>query len=387
MTIPRSAEKRLKYLARTFRAVAVIGPRQSGKTTLCKIAFPSKPYISLENPSTLLFAQTDPEGFLYQYPKGAIIDEAQRMPQLFSYLQQKLDETKSRGLFILTGSNNFLMQQNITQSLAGRIGYLTLLPFSLIEIQSNPLLKKNWQENAYRGFYPEIVIKKIKPDVWYAAYTKTYIERDVRQIKNIENLSLFTKFVQLCAGRAAQIININSLANDCGIDNKTAQSWLGILESSFIIFQLKPYYENFNKQITKSAKLYFYDTGLLCHLLHITNGKEILNSIYKGPIFENLVISEKIKQRENNGLNTDFFFWRDKTGNEVDLITDYHKTISIAEIKSAETINPSFWKTLNYFEALAGKPLLKEIYYGGKEPQKRSNNLAIYGWQNLYTST
>lgn len=383
MPITREAEKRLKYLARTFRAVAVIGPRQSGKTTLCKMVFPQKPYVSLENPTVLQFAQTDPEGFLANYPKGAIIDEAQRMPQLFSYLQQQLDETKSRGLFILTGSNNFLMQQNITQSLAGRIGYLTLLPFSIAEMKVNKLLKSQWYENAFRGFYPEILIRRIKPDVWYAAYTKTYIERDVRQIKNIENLSLFTKFIHLCAGRAAQIININSLANDCGIDNKTAQSWLGILESSFITYQLKPYFNNFNKQITKSSKLYFHDTGLLCHLLHISNGKELLNSLYKGPVFENFIISEKIKQKENAGINRDFFFWRDKTGNEVDLITDNHKSITIAEIKSGETINTSFWKTLYYFETLFGKPLEKELYYGGKEAQKRTGKLQIIGWQYL----
>jgi predicted AAA+ superfamily ATPase len=383
MLVTREAGKRLKYLARTFRAVAVIGPRQSGKTTLCRMVFPKKPYVSLENPTILQFAQTDPEGFLAQYPKGAIIDEAQRMPQLFSYLQQLLDDTKSRGLFILTGSNNFLMQQNITQSLAGRIGYLTLLPLSIKEMNANKLLKSQWQENAFRGFYPELLLKKIKPDVWYGAYTKTYIERDVRQIKNIENLSLFTKFIHLCAGRAAQLLNINSLANDCGIDNKTAQSWLGILESSFITYQLKPYFKNFNKQISKSAKLYFYDTGLLCYLLHISTGKELLNSLYKGPVFENFILSEKIKQKENTGLSKDFFFWRDKTGNEVDLVTDNHKSITIAEIKSAETINPSFWKTLYYFETLFGKPLEKQLYYGGKENQKRTGKLQITGWQYI----
>ncbi|HRE64543.1 MAG TPA: ATP-binding protein [Ferruginibacter sp.] len=384
MVVTRQAEKRLKYLARTFRAVAVIGPRQSGKTTLCKMAFPKKPYVSLENPTTLQFAQTDPVGFLAQYPKGAVIDEAQRMPQLFSYLQQLLDETKNPGLFILTGSNNFLIQQNITQSLAGRIGYLTLLPFSIAELSANKLLKTRWPENVVRGFYPEIIVKKIKPDVWYNAYSKTYIERDVRQLKNIANLSLFTKFIYLCAGRAAQILNINSLANDCGIDNKTAQSWLGILESSFVVFQLKPYFKNFNKQISKSSKLYFYDTGLLCYLLHISNGKELAGSMYKGPVFENFIICEKIKQKENTGHTHDFYYWRDKTGNEVDLITDNHKTISIAEIKSAETINPSFWKTLLYFETLFGKPLEKCVYYGGEESQKRSKNLSITGWQNLH---
>jgi predicted AAA+ superfamily ATPase len=383
MSIARDAVKRLIKLSGMFRAVAVIGPRQSGKTTLCKMVFPNKPYVSLENPTVLQFAQTDPQGFLAQYPKGAIIDEAQRMPRLFSYLQQILDETKSRGLFILTGSNNFLMQQNITQSLAGRIGYITLLPFSLSELQKGKLLKANWYTHAYKGFYPEVNVKKLQPKEWYAAYTKTYIERDVRQIKNIDNLALFTKFVHLCAGRASQILNVNTLANDCGIDNKTVNSWLGILESSFIIYKLKPYYRNYNKQITKSAKLYFYDTGLLCYLLHITKDKELQNNMYKGAVFENFIITEKLKEKENAGLTTELFFWRDKTGNEVDLITDNHKQISIAEIKAAETINPFFWKTLLYFEQLHGKELAKFIYYGGNDHQKRTENLNIMGWNKI----
>jgi predicted AAA+ superfamily ATPase len=383
MSIPRDAAERLKKLAKMFRAVAVIGPRQSGKTTLCKMVFPHKPYISLENPTVLQFAQTDPQGFLAQYPKGAIIDEAQRMPELFSYLQQILDETKSRGLFILTGSNNFLMQQNITQSLAGRIGYITLLPFSINELQKATLLKANWYTNAYKGFYPEVNVKKVSTHEWYAAYTKTYIERDVRQIKNIDNLTLFTRFLNLCAGRAAQIINVNALANDCGIDNKTVNSWLGILESSFIIHMLKPYYKNYNKQITKSAKLYFYDTGLLCYLLRIANAAELQNSMHKGAVFENFIIAEKIKEKENSGHTANLYFWRDKTGNEVDLIVDNHKNITIAEIKAAETINTSFWKTLLYFEKLHEKELCKYVFYGGNEQQKRSGNLNIAGWKYI----
>ena len=229
MKLIRQAAKQLQYLASSFRAVAVIGPRQSGKTTLCRMVFPNKPYISLENPVSLQFAREDPEAFLAQYPGGAIIDEAQRFPEIFSYLQQLLDETKKRGLFILTGSNNFLMQQNITQTLAGRIGYLTLLPFSLQEMkQKKGLIKARWTTHAVTGFYPEVVTGKLKQEEWYPAYIKTYIERDVRQIKNIDNLSLFTRFLHLCAGRAGQLLNMNALANDCGIDNKTAASWLAL---------------------------------------------------------------------------------------------------------------------------------------------------------------
>lgn len=378
--IQRIAEKKLITLSKTFRAVAVTGPRQSGKTTLCRSVFNKKPYISMENPSVLQFATTDPQGFLAQYPKGAIIDEAQRQPELFSYLQQILDQSQARGQFILTGSNNFLLQQSISQSLAGRIGYLTLLPLSLQEITQAKKIQANWYTNAWRGFYPEIISKRIKPELWYESYIKTYIERDVRLLKNIGNLSLFTRFIQLCAGRAAQILNVNSIANDCGIDNKTASSWLGVLESSYIIFFLKPFYNNYNKQITKSPKMYFYDTGLLCHLLRMGNSTGLKQSMYKGPVFENFIVADKIKQKENLGLATEHYFWRDKTGNEIDLIEENNRSLRIIELKSGETINPSFWKTLYFFEKLHGKPLEKQAIYGGKEEQIRSDGLSIKSW-------
>jgi predicted AAA+ superfamily ATPase len=295
-----------------------------------------------------------------------------------------LDETKKRGLFILTGSNNFLMQQTITQTLAGRIGYLTLLPFSLQEMkQKKGLIKARWTTHAVSGFYPEVVTGKLKQEEWYPAYIKTYIERDVRQIKNIENLSLFTRFLHLCAGRAGQLLNMNALANDCGIDNKTVASWLGIMESSFIIHLLKPYHKNFNKQITKSPKLYFYDTGLLCQLLRIDTPAMLTDSMYKGPVFENFIINERIKEVYNQGLKTDFYFWRDKTGNEVDLLSVNAGKTTIAEIKAAETLHSSFWKTLLYFEKLSKEELNKVVYFGGKESQQRSNRLKIISWQAL----
>jgi uncharacterized protein len=383
MSIQRLAHKHLLVMAKTFRSVAVIGPRQSGKTTLCKMAFPKKPYISLENPTNLQYAKQDPEGFLKQFKNGAIIDEVQRMPELFSYLQQILDETKKQGLFILTGSNNFLVQENITQTLAGRIGYMNLLPFTFSEIEEAKKLYTNWHKNAYIGSYPEVIVKKLKPSIWYAAYVKTYIERDVRQIKNIDNLILFLKFVQLCAGRCGQIINVNNLANDCGIDNKTAQSWLSVLESSFIIFFLKPHGNNFNKQIIKSPKLYFYDTGLLCNLLNIPDDKAILTSSFKGTLFENYIIAEKQKQIYHLAKPEKLFYWRDKTGNEIDLIEDNGKKILITEIKAGETIQPDFWKTLLYYEKLSGKLLDKRVIYGGNTVQQRSNRLNIIGWRDI----
>lgn len=383
MSIQRQAHKHLLLLAKTFRAVAVIGPRQSGKTTLCRMAFPKKPYITLENPTTLQYAKEDPEGFLAQFANGAIIDEAQRMPELFSYLQQILDETKKQGLFILTGSNNFLMQENITQTLAGRIGYLNLLPFSFFETSIVTTLFSKWQKNVVRGFYPEVLTKKLKPTLWYNSYIKTYIERDVRQLRNIDNLNLFLRFIQLCAGRAGQIINMNNLANDCGVDNKTVQSWLSVLESSFIIFFLKPHFANYNKQIIKTPKLYFYDTGLLCSLLNLTDDNTITNSLFKGALFENFIIAEKQKQVHHLNTGEQLYYWRDKTGNEIDLLIEHRKKIKLVEIKAGETVQSDFWKTLLYYEKLNGSILDKMVVYGGKDKQLRSNKLSIVNWQEI----
>jgi predicted AAA+ superfamily ATPase len=249
--------------------------------------------------------------------------------------------------------------------------------------QKKGLIKSRWTTHAVSGFYPEVVTGKLSYEEWYPAYIKTYIERDVRQIKNIDNLSLFTKFLHLCAGRAGQVLNMHALANDCGIDNKTVASWLGILESSFVIHLLKPYYKNFNKQITKSPKLYFSDTGLLCQLLRIDTPAMLAGSMYKGPVFENFIINELIKETYNKGAKTEFYFWRDKTGNEVDLLLVRAGKITVAEIKAAETVIPAFWKSLQYFEQLSKQDLNKIVYFGGRVNQERSNRLKIINWQAL----
>ena len=353
--IKRTGEARLIKLAKTFRSVAVIGPRQSGKTTLCRSVFPQKHYVSLENPDTLEFAKGDPRGFLSQYTTGVILDEIQKAPHLFSYLQQVLDETKKKGLFILTGSNNFLLQENITQTLAGRIAYLQLLPLSLQELKESKKLKAGYSWHILHGGYPEVVAKKIDPADWYPGYLNTYAERDVRQLKNISNLSQFTKLLRLCAGRTGQILNMTSLANDCGIDQKTVTSWLGILQSSFIIYLLKPYHSNFNKRIIKSPKLYFYDTGVACSLLGITNAKQIATHAAKGSLFENMIISELLKERLNKGLQDNLYYWRDKTGNEVDVVIDNAGKLTAMELKAGETIAPDFFKGLNYFSCSGGR--------------------------------
>ena len=381
--ITRSAEARLIKLAKTFRSVAVVGPRQSGKTTLCRTLFPEKSYVSLENPDTFEYATTDPRGFLSQHKNGAILDEIQRAPLLFSYLQQVLDETKKKGLFILTGSNNFLLQSTISQTLSGRVAYLPLLPLSLQELKDGKRNKADYHWHILNGGYPEVIAKKINPADWYAGYISTYVERDVRQLKNISNLSLFIKLLRLCAGRTGQILNLTSLSNDCGIDQKTVAAWLSVLQSSYIIYLLKPYHNNFNKRVIKTPKLYFYDTGIASSLLGITHTKQIATHTAKGPLFENLIVSEMLKERFNVGASDNLYYWRDKTGNEVDLLIDNAGKLTAIELKAGETISTDFFKGLNYFSALSKKPVQPCLIYGGRQEQKRSNGIEVKPWDKL----
>ena len=381
--IKRTAEVRLRKLAKTFRSVAVIGPRQSGKTTLCRKVFPQKPYVSLESPDTLEFAKADPRGFLSQYKNGAILDEIQKAPHLFSYLQQVLDETKKKGLFILTGSNNFLLQENITQTLPGRIAYLQLLPLSLKELRDSKKIKADYGWHILTGGYPEVIAKKINPADWYADYLNTYVERDVRQLKNISNLSQFIKLLRLCAGRTGQLLNLTSLSNDCGIDQKTVAAWLSVLQSSFIIYLLKPYHNNFNKRIIKTSKLYFYDTGVACSLLGITNARHISTHAAKGSLFENMILSELLKERLNAGAADNLYYWRDKTGNEVDILSDKAGRLTAMELKAGETVSSDFFKGLEYFSSLNTKAIVKLLVYGGNQEQKRSNGIIVQPWNKL----
>jgi len=381
--IIRQATERLVHLSKTFRSVAVVGPRQSGKTTLCRTVFPKKLYVSLENPDVLEFATTDPRGFLSQYnhENGAILDEIQKAPHLFSYLQQILDETKTKGLFILTGSNNFLLQENITQTLSGRIAYLQLLPLSLEELKSNNILKNEYAWHIINGGYPEVIAEDINPTDWYPNYISTYVERDVRQLKNINNLSLFTKLLRMCAGRTGQILNMTSMANDCGIDQKTVAAWLSILQSSYIIYLLKPYYNNFNKRIMKTPKLYFYDTGVACSLLGIKSAEQIAIHAAKGALFENLIVGELLKERFNAGENDNLFYWRDKTGNEVDVIAENEGKLTAIELKAGETISSDYFKGLEYLSKVSSVVIEKMIVYGGNQTQNRSNGILIKTWK------
>ncbi len=378
--INREAEKELKTLSAQFKAVALVGPRQSGKTTLARHVFSNKPYVSLENPDSRRFAIDDPRGFLSQYPTGAVIDEAQRAPEIFSYLQQIIDEDSTPGKFIITGSNNFLLQENISQSLAGRIAYIYLLPFSISELPSR--FRSDLNELIFKGFYPPIYDQPVEAYKWHSNYVRTYIERDVRQIKNITNLNLFERFVKLCAGRIGQLLNMNSLAIEVGVDNKTIASWIGILESSFILFRLQPHYKNFNKRVVKMPKLYFYDTGLACYFLGINSPNQLKNHPLSGSLFENFIIGELVKKIYNQGKNQNLYFWRDNTGHEVDIIIDRTDGLFPIEIKSGKTITPDYVKGIHFWQKISNTNQGMVIYSGGIK-QKQSNGIEILSWEDL----
>ncbi len=381
--IPRIATQKLQQLASMFRAVAVIGPRQSGKTTLVRSLFHDKPYVSLEDPDTRQYALEDPRGFLANYPEGAILDEVQRTPDLFSYLQGILDERNRMGEFILTGSNNFLLQQNITQSLAGRVAYLQLLPFALQELYNRNAPELDRQDTVLlQGCYPPLHKYAIPPMDWFPNYLRTYIERDVRQIKNVTDLIVFERFIRLLAGRSGQELNITPLAVEVGVDIKTIQSWIGILESSFIVFLLRPHFKNFNKTVVKRPKIYFYDTGLVCSLLGITQEKQLETHPLRGSIFETLVVSELVKKRTNNGREINLYYWRDKTGREVDIVIDNVDHLTPVEIKSGKTIHTEFFKNLTYWMGLSDTKS-GFVIYGGDQNQSRSNGIQVNSWRDL----
>jgi len=378
--IDRDSSKLLKEIASSFKAIAITGPRQSGKTTLTKTFFLEKPYVTLENPTDRNLALADPVSFLSSFPHGAILDEVQKAPELFSYLQGILDDNNEKGKFILTGSNNFLLLESISQSLAGRVGYLDLLPFSIHESGICPQPPITVEEAIFLGGYPSVVHDRVKPETWFASYVRTYVERDVRLVKNISDLATFQRFLYLCAGRIGQQINLTNLANDTGVDHKTIQSWLGVLQASYIVYTLPPFYKNFNKRLTKTAKLYFYDTGLACYLLGIKNASELSNHGYRGPLFENFVISELLKNRYNKGQRSNLFYWRDSSGNEIDVLVDNGAKQVPMEIKSAATLNLDFFKGLNYWEKLTGQTG-GQLIYTGEEKQHKS--FSVYNWKNI----
>ncbi|MBN8651650.1 MAG: ATP-binding protein [Cytophagales bacterium] len=333
--------------ARQFRAVCIVGPRQSGKTTLSQLVFGEKPYFNFEDPDVEAEAQQTKK-FLQSLKDGAVLDEVQRVPAMFRYLQGRLDASSKRGQFILTGSNNFLLQEQIAQSLAGRVGYLELLPLSYAELKeakmSAPVVN-----HIFTGGYPEIWQQQLSPTKWMAAYFQTYVQRDVRLLRNITNLPAFSRFVRLCAGYAGQIINKDALAKATGVDAKTVQAWLGLLESSYIIYLLQPYHNNLNKRIVKSPKLYFCDTGLLCYLLGFTSQRAMVSSDKYGALFENWVITEIRKNRFNKGIAGGMYYFRDSAGNEVDLILEKDDRTIAIEVKSGKQFKQDMIAGVRYW--------------------------------------
>lgn len=371
--IDRTIEPVFKNLVTKYPVVTITGPRQSGKTTLCRKVFPQLPYENLEIPDVRQYAVDDPRGFLNRYSKGVILDEIQRAPNLLSYIQGIVDERHHTGQFILTGSQQFEVLNRISQSLAGRTALLKLLPFSLAEIhvENTPL---SVDRLILSGFYPRIHDQHLNPTQALGDYLATYVERDVRQLAAIKDLSLFEKFVKLCAGRVGQILNLQSLANDVGISHTTARSWISILEAGFIVFLLPPWFRNISKRLIKSPKLYFCDVGLASYLLGLENERHVSRDPLRGHLFENIAVIEAIKYRFNRGLRSNLSFYRDSGGNEVDLIMEMGPDIFPVEIKAAETVTPSSFKGLKKFAGLMPElPWGSGLLYGGVDVQIRSD--------------
>lgn len=364
-----------------YPIITITGPRQSGKTTFAQQLRPDYKYVSLEDPDNRQHAQTDPRGFLETWQDGVILDEIQYVPDLFSYLQTYTDLRKRNGEYILTGSQNFLMMERISQSLAGRVAVFALLPFSYAELLSGEYASP-WLTILYRGSYPRQYDKEIQPDSFFADYLQTYIERDVRQIINVQNLSIFQRFMQLLAGRTGQLLNQNNLAIETGVDNKTISGWLSVLESSYIVYRLPPYYNNFSKRVIKSPKIYFYDTGLAAFLLGIRSPAEADIHFARGALFENLVINETLKQFYNRGERQLLYFWNDSQHHEIDLLFDMGLERHAYEIKIGKTIQPNFFDGLNNFQKVAPDTHL-HLVYGGDVPQKRTDVL-VHTFEELF---
>lgn len=374
----------LKY-ASQYPVIAILGPRQSGKTTLAQMTFAQHTYISFEDYDNREFALTDPKKFLaaHRNDHGLILDEIQHVPQLLSYIQTYVDADDKSGYFILTGSQNFLVQQTISQTLAGRMAIITLLPMSINELKENALLTEKSEDSMFVGGYPRIFAKKLEPTNWFSFYTKTYLEQDVRQITQVHDLNTFEKFLRMCAGRIGQIVNFSSLANDCGITHNTAKAWLSILESSYIVYFLTPHYTNFNKRLTKTPKLYFYDTGLACFLLSIKNAEQLYTHYLRGSLFEGTMITEILKTYYNKGQMPNVYFWQDSQGHEIDCMLDEGGKLIPIEIKSAETIVAPFFDSLDYwYELSESEEGSGYIIYGGLENQERTKGIVI-SWQSV----
>lgn len=383
-SFPRDLSPTLQRMAKQFPVMAVTGPRQSGKTTLVRQLFGDKPYVSLEDPVELTFAQTDPRGFLRRFAQGAVFDEAQRWPDLFSHLQGLVDTDRTPGRFVLTGSQQFTLMAGITQSLAGRIGLAQLLPLALSEIKlgiSNDLYTHLW-----RGAYPALWQTErtvMDANDWFGAYVVTYIERDVRQLLQVQNLSTFQRFVRLCAARTGTLLNLVALATDAGISHTTARQWLSVLESSELLFLLQPYHRNFGKRLVKTPKLYFTDTGLAAWLIGIRDPQLLALHTMRGALFETWVLNEFRKFRLNRGLPTDLYFWRDNNGLEADLVFETESGLQCVEIKSSQTITPDLVRAGQRASRFVSEPVPAPWLIHGAPENYTREGVRCISWQRF----
>jgi uncharacterized protein len=383
MWIDREIKAELVDLALHYPVVMITGPRQAGKTSLARQVFPDKPYYSIENPDVRQQISTDPRAFFTSNPDGAIIDEFQRYPEILSYIQGIVDEKKQNGQFILTGSNNISMLSKVTQSLAGRVALLKLLPFSIAELGA---FGKNYSVDDYllNGFYPRVYADNLNPTKAYRNYYETYVERDIRQILQVKDVSLFQKFMKLCAGRVGQLFNANNLATEVGVSSMTIQAWLSALQATYIVFLVQPWSANISKRLVKTPKLYFYDVGLAAYLLGIENTSHVETHPLRGSLFENMVTLELLKNRYNAGLDNNLYFYRDNHGNEVDIMQEAGYQLNLFEIKSAETFTPHFLKGLDYLKKIVPDRVGKSnlVYAGSDEMTIKEHRIVNY--KNLF---
>ena len=381
--IPRLATSTLTRLAKGFPVIALTGPRQSGKTTLAKHVFPNKTYVSLENPEELEFAQKDPKRFLARFKEGAILDEVQRCPSLLSWIQGLVDERSRMGDFVLTGSSQFELVAGITQSLAGRVGRVELLPLSIQELAQAHQLPSQLNTCLLQGGYPSIYDRQVSPQDWFSNYIATYIERDVRQLIAVRDLTQFQRFVKMCAARSGQILNLAALGADCGLSASTAREWLSVLEASYLVTRIQPYYQNFGKRLVKTPKLYFLDVGLMAWLIGIRDTVTLDTHVSRGALFETFVVSELIKRQYNQGQNADLYFWRDSAGNEIDLLFDTPKGLQAIEIKSGSTFASDWIKGFKVWKRNTQvNTLIPRIIYGGTDSYDREGH-QVMGWPDI----
>jgi hypothetical protein len=380
--IPREAEATLRRLAAGYPVLAITGPRQSGKTTLARAVFASHAYVSLENPEQREFAQTDPRGFLASRAEGMVIDEAQRSPELFAWLQGVVDEEPRPGRFVLTGSSQFGLLSGISQSLAGRLALLNLLPFTSAELSGAGLLSASLDEALFTGSYPPIFDRRLEPGGWYGNYVQTYLERDVRQLINVRDLAQFQRFLRLCAGRTGQLLNLSAVGDEAGVSHNTVRDWIAVLEASYVVHRLPPYHRNFNKRLVKTPKLYFLESGLAAWLLGIESPAQLATHPLRGALFETWVVAELLKKRLNSGRPSNLSFWRDRSGHEVDVVLEVGGEPVALEIKSGATITRDALRGLEQWRQISGRAGHACMVYGGGESQTRSD-VRIVPWREI----